>query len=436
MLSPLTDNPVARIDEDAFGFRPYIEELHALVAGARSLPMTVGVFGPWGSGKSSFLKMWEDLLSFAPTIRTLWFNPWKYDQKVEVWAALIQSLLAEIRTTEDVSLRAKAGRLARAATWLGVRGVSGSLASSLTGGLLNGTAVENLWTEVSERESDYYRELNRFEVDFAETVREFVGEEGRLVVFVDDLDRCTPAAALTVMEALKLFIGDAKCVFILAMDFDLLAAAAGTRFGDLAPGSGSAYLEKIVQLPFFLPEIGFETLRQSVGPSAGQLADNEAFWELVRMGFGTNPRRVKRYLNVLNLAIAIIAREGGSGLSTAQRLQLAELLILRSEHRQFFRHLLVDPGAWRRLEESPALPPPGSADPVDVGREEDAMLLPFLRDQGLTRLLRTRPGAYNDHPPAPGAGDVERMIRTVRLAAGPAGDPAVEVGESAGQGRG
>jgi hypothetical protein len=52
--------------------------------------------------------MWEDLLAFAPTTRTLWFNPWKYDQKVEVWAALIQSLLAEIRTTEDVTLRAKA----------------------------------------------------------------------------------------------------------------------------------------------------------------------------------------------------------------------------------------------------------------------------------------------------------------------------------------
>ncbi|WP_173054756.1 KAP family P-loop NTPase fold protein [Phytohabitans houttuyneae] len=409
---------MSRIDDDAFGFRPYIEELHAAVAAAISLPMTVGVFGPWGSGKSSFLKMWEDLLSFAPTTRTLWFNPWKYDQKVEVWAALIQSLLAEIRTTEDETLRIKAGRLARAATWLGVRGVAGSLVGGLTGGLVSAAAMDQLWTELGERESDYYRQLNRFEVDFAETVEQFVGEQGRLVVFVDDLDRCTPAAALNVMEALKLFIGDARCVFVLAMDFDLLAAAAGTRFGELAPGSGAAYLEKIVQLPFFLPDVGFETLRYAVGPSAGPLADSEAFWELVRLGFGTNPRRVKRYLNVLNLATTIAAREGGNELSTDQRLQLAELLIIRSEHRAFFRHLLVDPGAWQRLEQSPALPPPGSADPVELVRNTDATLTPFLDNQSLTGLLRTRPGAYNDHPSAPAGRDVERMIRTVRLAAG------------------
>jgi hypothetical protein len=120
----LTDNPVRRIDDDLFGFRPYIEELHELVHAAQELPLTVGVFGSWGTGKSSFLHMWQDLL--PDQVRTVWFNPWKYDQKVQVWAALLHSLLAEIRRhSQPGPVREKAAALARAAVWLGVRGAAG-----------------------------------------------------------------------------------------------------------------------------------------------------------------------------------------------------------------------------------------------------------------------------------------------------------------------
>jgi hypothetical protein len=418
-LPPLTDNPVTQIGADAFGFRPYINELHEAVVAATPLPLTVGVFGPWGSGKSSFLKMWEDLLN--PTTRTLWFNPWKYDRKIEVWAALIQSLLAEMRASGNEGLKEKVVRLARTATWLGLRAGLGTASQILTHGVIDKATVGEILDSLADDGSSYYREVNRFELDFTDAVGEFVGPSGRLVVFVDDLDRCTPDAALSVLEALKLFVGDARCVFVLAMDFDILSAVAERRFGDHLQISGSEYLEKIIQLPFFLPDITFDSLRASLSRHAGDLAGNDAFWELVELGFGSNPRRVKRYINVLNLAIAIARREDSADrrLDVIHQLQLAKLLIIRSEHRDLFNYLLRHPEALSELENSPALPHPGSGGTVEIERERNQVLVPFLNRESLTRLLNARPGAYLDHPSAPGAKELAQMLRTVQLTSGP-----------------
>lgn len=422
-IPPLTDNPVTSIAADAFGFKPYIIELDNLVANATPLPMTVGVFGPWGAGKTSFLRMWEDQL--ANTTRTLWFNPWKYDQKIQIWAALIQSLLAEMRASGNVSLKDRVTRLARTATWLALRAGIGTASQVFTQGVIDKSTMGEILDSLADDAGTYYREVNRFELDFADAVGDFVGNAGRLVVFVDDLDRCTPEAALSVLEALKLFVGDARCVFVLAMDFDLLAAVAERKFGDKVQVAGSAYLEKIIQLPFFLPDITFDAIRAAIIPYVGELAANDAFWELVEIGFGSNPRRVKRYINVFNLAVAISRQElsADQELPISRQLQLAKLLIIRSEHRELFNHLLYHPAALTQLENSPALPQPTSNEKVEVDRERDQVLARFLRSESLTMLLNARPGAYYEHPPAPGPLELARMLRTVRLASGPTSSP-------------
>ncbi|MGA5757150.1 KAP family P-loop NTPase fold protein [Nonomuraea bangladeshensis] len=421
-MIPLTDNPAQSLDQDWFGFDPYVRELHAAVLAAEPLPLTVGVFGSWGTGKSSFLQMWRHLLDGVPGTRTVWFNPWKYDRKVEVWAALLHTILAEIEQNEG--LKDRAGRLARAATWLSLRAGLGHAASLATAGIIGREDIDALLDTFSAEDAEEYRRVNGFEHEFADAVEQFVGPEGRLVIFIDDLDRCTPEAAVTVLESLKLFLGQARCVFVLALDVDVLAAVATNKFGAELRGapqeavSGMAYLEKIVQLPFFLPDIGFPSLRAALASHVGDLGGSDAFWDLVRIGLGTNPRRVKRYVNVLNLAAAVHQRIHGDD-GARRRLQLAELLIIRSEHRAFFHTLTRQPDAWRLLEvtveqimQRPA------------GRDLALAQLPpylasFSRDEALLRLLETCPGAYNDHPPAPEGHEVVQMISTLRVASGP-----------------
>jgi KAP family P-loop domain len=338
---PLTDNPVTRLSQDAFGFEPHVRQLDEAVRNAQPLPLTVGVFGGWGTGKSSFLGMWRDLLEVDdPAAHTIWFNPWKYDQKVEVWSALLHTVLAEIGRVPR--LRDRALQLARAATWLSLRAGLGHATSLATAGVVGKEQINSLLDGLSKDDADQYDQVNRFEQDFAKAVDDAVGEGGRLVVFIDDLDRCTPDSAITVLESLKLFLGNARCVFVLALDVDVLAAVSTNKFRGALVGapeesvSGMRYLEKIVQLPFFLPDVGFPALQGLLAPSLGVLAKRKQFWELLQVGLGNNPRRLKRFVNVLNLALP---RQWLEAPIDPRPLQLAKLLILRSEHREFFRQI-------------------------------------------------------------------------------------------------
>lgn len=418
-MRPLTDNPVTDPAEDVFHFGPYVDVLHDAVEQAAPLPLTVGVFGSWGTGKSSFLRLWQRQLA-NQQVHTIWFNPWKYDRKVEVWAALLHTILAEME--EKTGLKDKARRLAKAATWLSVRAGLGTAATLATGGMVKSGDVDQLLTDLSEGDAEQYRQINRFENDFRDAVEEFVGPDGRLVIFVDDLDRCTPESAMTVLESLKLFLGESSCVFVLALDLDVLAAIATSKFGEAlrdAPAevvSGMAYLDKIVQLPFFLPDVGFDTLRGAFAPYISEMADDATFWELLRRGLGANPRRLKRYVNVFNMAVAVATAQVNAPLTREFQLQLAILLVIRSRHREFFHLLAAEPGSWRtlasyfeRVQDDPS------------EREQHRLSLPrqlnhFDGDRVL-ELLLTQRGDGRVTPPEPET--VLSMISTLRSAAGP-----------------
>jgi len=94
----LSDNAVSRVEDDDFGFRGHAEILCDAIEATTQLPLTIGIFGPWGSGKSSFMNICRDLLA-KRGLSTVTFNPWKYDAKEQIWHALIQTVLTEIIQT-------------------------------------------------------------------------------------------------------------------------------------------------------------------------------------------------------------------------------------------------------------------------------------------------------------------------------------------------
>ncbi|MFI9240306.1 P-loop NTPase fold protein [Streptomyces sp. NPDC053079] len=362
-LKLLPDNAIHGVPGDRFGFAPHARVLCNALEGTEDLPLTVGIFGPWGTGKSSFMNVCRDLLR-QRNVPTIWFNPWKYDRKDEVWHALIQTVLTEIASDLEKSrdsgnepwrdrvtrTLATVKQLSRTAAWLLARSAVGPL----SGGIVRGEDVDRLQETVDEQGTEAYAHVNRFEQDFRDVVRDYTGD-GRLVLFIDDLDRCTQDAAITVLDSLKLFLGEASCVFVLAMDQQAITEAAAAKLKDSSAGlvKGQQYLEKLIHFPYHLPGVPFEALyrqfQTDIRPAG--LASSRELWELVRVALGTNPRRVRRFINGLNLTAATYALHHQPP-SVHRLLQAAVLLVLRMLHPAFFLLLQEDPEIWKRFNEA------------------------------------------------------------------------------------
>jgi|LGVF01.1.fsa_nt_gb hypothetical protein len=356
----LSDNPITKENDDKFGFGLFVDILGKAILDIEYLPFTVGIFGEWGTGKTSLMRLLRKRLE-SNECKTIWFNPWKYDNKEELWAALIRSILLEIRNETSIwklKLKKTAWALLKDISLFAFKGGI----SAATGGVISLRNTEKM----SESEHDF---LNKFESNFSKLVEDFVGEKGRLVIFIDDLDRCIPENTITVLESLKLYLDNSRCVFVLGMDRAIVELAIKQRYGKDIQLSGREYLEKIVQLPFFLPPIQFGNLQQAL-QSQSKVADyTPQIWTLLRCGLEGNPRKAKCFVNCFYMAQEALKRPGVEEqlifASTGdiagniedvsdedQLFYLAKVLVIQMSYLDFYDYLLINPSGWKTYEEA------------------------------------------------------------------------------------
>jgi hypothetical protein len=349
-LKLLDDNPTT---DDALGFGESVDALVQVVAGARR-PLTIGVFGGWGSGKTSLMKMVQARLQLEAktNVKTVWFNAWKYDGKEAIWNALIQTIFLAMK--EDLSTVEESRReafrqrllhvskeLAKYAAKVGTRFVPGNI--------LREDDIDAVLAALSSGADDRLFEfVNSFEAEFDRLVTEYVGPDGYLVIFIDDLDRCLPENAIQVLEALKLYLDRANCVFVVGVEPAVVEEAIRRRYNDNPELSPTEYLEKIVQVPFVLPRIRTNMALALAAPVIGRAAlskrQRASLDTLVRVGLERNPRRIKRFINAF-----MIATLSETELDPEEQLVLAKILVLRAAFPDFYRRLTHEPSIVAQL---------------------------------------------------------------------------------------
>jgi len=252
-------------------------------------PVTIGVHGDWGAGKSSVLEMIEAGFANTDDVLCLKFNGWRFQGFEDAKIALIEGIvtgLVEKRPTltkaatavKDVFSRIdwlkvakRAGGLAMTAfTGIPTPDQIGAIVGSLEALVADPAKIatrENLTTAVDEvkavlkpgESKNVPEEVEAFRKAFDRLLKDAGIKQ--LVVLIDDLDRCLPDTAIETLEAIRLFVFTARTAFVVAADEAMIEYAVRKHFPDLPDSTGPRdyarnYLEKLIQVPFRIPALG------------------------------------------------------------------------------------------------------------------------------------------------------------------------------------
>lgn len=327
-------------------------------------PVALGVSGSWGSGKTTVLRLVEIAVSRPPKegegkVLAVPTDPWRHDPTVGAKESLIAGVLDALQK-EIIDTRGPAAealgllrRLARRVDW--AKAIKVAAKASLAFQLPSVNDITDLIrTEPDDGGESEPRGLEAFREEFSTLMAsEDLGHVRRVVVLVDDLDRCLPDTVVETLETIRLFLAVPKMAFVIAADEERVAEAIRQRYpggsGDDPEEPAKLYLHKIVQTTIPLPSLSrFDTeayllllqlgnrlpaeqleafvdqcgtlrlrsaaLDDLTGVDGVSIAEELTFaarltpmlYEKLR----GNPRRIKRFLNDLRVRQSIAKRRG------------------------------------------------------------------------------------------------------------------------------
>lgn len=408
-------------------------------------------------------------------VATLWFSPWRHQNEDNPMVPLLRSLREQLSTW--ARMRNWVSKKARALCESGLE-IIGHLADSAA--VLHdagkpafgavGAALDRVRGKSRDRDVDALSEAERFHLLFERAIRSVLGvvdrkDDGkgagadglfsdsnnhRLVIFIDDLDRCEGPACLRLLEAIKLYLSTRYCVFVLGLDVPAAESALRSQWERRPPGMAREYLDKLFQSYVHMPHsaryplfihnrlsewrlIASDVIEPADYPASEAHDTARVLAEILP----ANPRKVKNFLNSLALAWEV-ARQGDDtlaaegdllGFALVQRLRVLsprvftllcqdpeeqlpvlqrffEQCVTRREYQldrshavlcaalvNAFRHMVaLDDSSWQGEPLAPAL---GLRD-IDVGFESVAA------DRGLARRWIQSFGPDGDAAPSSG----------------------------------
>lgn len=300
-LSPcylIPDNPIEVIgDADSFQFQPFVDTFVSLAMNKHNgTPFTVVVDGPWGSGKTSLMKMTQARLdaekeafpelgnkNTSRPCKTFWFNAWKYSNDDHLLTALLLVMFKGMEEDQNFWDAIK--------TKIDGKKVFSGLVNQSLGKLAGGDASEYMNELRLAKNAAFLDEFtsllktlirNYCLVKDEKSKEEIEDGAGAFVIFIDDLDRCPPDRVLQVLEAVKLFLDIPGCIFFIGMEVKQVQQAIQIQYEKKQEREGfnaARYLEKIIQIHVKIPPVAEENMKKYLEQLSKNYENHEGFKE-------------------------------------------------------------------------------------------------------------------------------------------------------------
>lgn len=395
----IEDREVADFDSDRLAHADLANQLATLGTQVQT-PSNVALYGAWGSGKSGIANLLRERLKRNSRIEFARFDAFKYAEN-----PLRRNFISAVATELGVSDRKFHADLYQGTTradltlprdtikavlWLfakafgvvvaiivaayltisvlgeevDLKALWGSLPKNISLAMIPASVLAALVTLAGktmtvERKTDRAESHEQFEAVFRDLIDKTDAE--RVVIFVDELDRCAPPDVVATLDAVRTFLGAPKCVFIVAADQQVLEEALTDSLQQARPldaqnpyySGGTAYLDKVFQYQISIPPL----LTPNINRFATQLVESRTgVWSEVNVGrvipvlvpsHVRSPRRVKSLLNAFAMTYRLAEqRQAGAlleGELVARADEIAKLVCLQVEFPLFARDLVAVP---------------------------------------------------------------------------------------------
>ena len=282
---------------DFLNFTDVADTIAEIIIRSKSRPISIGLAGSWGSGKSSMMRLVRRSLeqrqkNQEPNFVFVEFNAWLYQGYDDARAALLEEIakaLEDCANTKQKGIENVKGLL-KNVDWLRVAKIGGGSALGLTLGLPPINIAGDLWQMVkaavtskikesgsqdltkvlaeardgvlgfllTNPERSAPREIHAIRENFKKTLAE-VGVT--LVVLIDDLDRCLPPTTISTLEAMRLFLFLENTSFVIAADDKMIKHAVSKHYQNIDDEVVTNYFDKLVQVPIRVPPLGTQEVR-------------------------------------------------------------------------------------------------------------------------------------------------------------------------------
>lgn len=311
-MTGIVDEALKKNGEDSLSIGNYTKALLNFIENTAT-PMTLGIQGEWGSGKTSMLnQIWNgldkrDSENDSVRYKQIWINAWEHSllcSPEECLIKIVNEIISELVSADKQ--KTKAEKLAHGINKL-ARG-----AARIGGAVALGAAGKDIADDMFDHHENSIKQLR---LELQNLTNEIKGLDtnpfNKFVIYVDDLDRIDPPDAVKILELLKNIFNIQDCIFLLAIDYQVVVKGLEEKFGKQTPENEwefRAFFDKIIQLPFKMPMSNYNIgnyvldLLQEIDFYSGEESlEEDLIRQFVDLSITGNPRSIKRLINSLSL---------------------------------------------------------------------------------------------------------------------------------------
>jgi hypothetical protein len=308
MVSKFSDVAVG-LSEDRLGFRDYADGVIATLESIskEDTPFTIGIFGSWGSGKTSFMQIMRELLE-RKGYKTIFFKSWEYGNEEKPWIPFMIKVVDEL-FEKGLDKKELIRNVALFSTDVALQTYSqGKVSTGVISNLIERSRKNMLFKNWLDKDTRTVIERVTKIEEFKKRINERAekSENGKIIIFIDDLDRI-PEKIVDFLNSLKTFLDIRGCIFVLGCDYKILDSALKQRYEGAIYED---YFDKIVQTEFYIPKISEQAIKNYLQFLTGWNDDKELekCTQLVIHSIGGNPRKIKRMVNATMLIKSVFER--------------------------------------------------------------------------------------------------------------------------------